>query len=99
MRAVSAAALSLFLLLICSSGVSARQEAESSTTPAPVFEFHSGFWVNLHHFLYLQGRILRARVEAAQSETQTPPAYKSAASTEGLTADQRRAWDEAVQTY
>ena len=23
----------------------------------PAFEFHSGFWVNLHHFLYLQARI------------------------------------------
>jgi hypothetical protein len=99
MRAVSAAVLSLFLLLICSSGVSARQEAENSSTPAPIFEFHSGFWVNLHHFLYLQGRILRARAEAAQSEKQIPPEYKSPQSTEGLTADQRRAWDHAVQTY
>ena len=23
----------------------------------PVFEMHSGFWVNLHHFLYLQARL------------------------------------------
>jgi len=22
--------------------------------PAPIFDFHSGFWVNLHHFLYEQ---------------------------------------------
>lgn len=25
--------------------------------PRPVFEFHSSFWVNLHHFLYEQARI------------------------------------------
>ena len=97
MRAVSAAALSLFLLLT-SSRVSARQETESSASPAPVFEFHSGFWVNLHHFLYLQGRIERARAEAGTAEAQ-PPEYKSAASTEGLTAEQRRAWAAAVHTY
>lgn len=24
--------------------------------PLPVFEFHSGFWVNLHHFLYHEAR-------------------------------------------
>jgi hypothetical protein len=98
MRAVSAAALSLFLLLIPSSRVSARQEPGSSATPAPLFEFHSGLWVNLHHFLYLQGRIERAHAEAGTAETQIPE-YKSPASTEGLTAEQRRAWDEAVQTY
>jgi hypothetical protein len=99
MRVVSAAALPVSFLLLCSVPVCARQEAESTTPPAPVFEFHSGFWVNLHHFLYLQGRILRARAEAALPEAQIPSPYKSLASTEGMTADQRHAWDKAVQTY
>src|SRR5713101_7738849 len=27
--------------------------------PLPVFEFHSGFWTNLHHFLYQQARLKR----------------------------------------
>jgi hypothetical protein len=99
MRVVSAAVLLLSLLLLCSVRVCARQEAESTAAPAPVFEFHSGFWVNLHHFLYLQGRIQRARAEAALPEAQIPSPYKSLASTQGMTADQRHAWDEAVQTY
>jgi len=99
MRSVSAAAVSLLLLLFSSEPARARQEPESFTTPVPVFEFHSGFWVNLHHFLYLQGRILRARAEAGASEAQMPAEYKSPASTEGLTAEQKRAWDAAVQTY
>ena len=99
MRAVFAAALSLFSLMACFAPARARQQAESSARPAPVFEFHSGFWVNLHHFLYLQGRMQRARADAALAQTQIPPEYKSPASTAGLTADQRRAWDHAVQTY
>jgi hypothetical protein len=99
MRAVSAAVFSLSLLLLCSARLCARQEAESPSAPAPVFEFHSGFWVNLHHFLYLQGRIRRARADAALAEAQIPSPYKSLASKEGMTADQRQAWDEAVQTY
>jgi hypothetical protein len=98
MRAVSAAAFSLSLLLLGSARVRARQEAES-VAPAPVFEFHSGFWVNLHHFLYLQGRIQRARADASRAEAQIPTQYKSLASTEGLTDDQRQAWEKAVQTY
>src|SRR5579884_915274 len=28
--------------------------AARAQTTAPIFEFHSGFWVNLHHFLYEQ---------------------------------------------
>jgi hypothetical protein len=55
----------------------------------PVFEFHSGFWVNLHHFLYQQARELRA-----------PGASKTAqAAPGGFTADEQRAWDEAVTFY
>lgn len=28
--------------------------------PVPVFEFHSGFWINLHHFLYQQARLRKS---------------------------------------
>jgi hypothetical protein len=38
-------------LLVCSSGLHAQQ-----TTPNPIFEFHSGFWMNLHHYLYEQAQ-------------------------------------------
>ena len=47
--------------------------------PLPVFEFHSGFWVNLHHFLYQQAR-----------ERRDPGASKAApAALPGFTADMR----------
>ena len=32
------------------------QEVDAMYGPLPVFEFHSGFWVNLHHFLYHEAR-------------------------------------------
>lgn len=55
----------------------------------PVFEFHSGFWVNLHHFLYQQAR-----------ERRTPGASKTApASPAGFSEGEQRAWEEAVAFY
>jgi hypothetical protein len=55
----------------------------------PVFEFHSGFWVNLHHFLYQQAR-----------ERRSPGASKTAqAAPGGFTEDEQRAWNEAVAFY
>jgi hypothetical protein len=38
---------------------------------APIFEFHSGFWVNLHHFLYEQAA-------AATPPASAPPAWRKA---------------------
>ncbi len=58
-----------------------------SEPPLPVFEFHSGFWINLHHFLYQQARqpsqgprtseAATASVEA-QAASELPPAERSA---------------------
>ncbi len=31
--------------------------------PVPVFEFHSGFWINLHHFLYQQARLRKPTLQ------------------------------------
>jgi hypothetical protein len=48
--------VSLFLFLASTAlwtPRAAAQSAEGSVYgPLPVFEFHSGFWVNLHHTLY-----------------------------------------------
>jgi len=41
--------------------------------PLPVFEFHSGFWTNLHHFLYQQARLKRPGDSApGKSSTASP---------------------------
>ena len=42
-------------------------QSSGTESPLPVFEMHSGFWVNLHHFLYLQARLLRGN--SSSSET------------------------------
>jgi hypothetical protein len=66
----------------------AQQGAEKA--PVPVFEFHSGFWVNLHHFLYQQAR---AHKSPGGTGTDTP------ASTDSLTADEKRGWATALNYY
>jgi len=77
----------------------AAQETYGTESPLPVFELHSGFWVNLHHFLYLQARLTKvnsssmdsARGEAAPSE---PPA-----SLLDFPAADIKAWQDAVAFY
>jgi hypothetical protein len=72
--------------------------APSVTLPA--FEFHSGFWVNLHHFLYLQARIQShelTRVGAA-SANYAAQAATLPANAPG-TADWARAVDYYVKTF
>lgn len=56
----------------------------------PVFEFHSGFWTNLHHLLYQQAR------EVRDNPARRPaPAFGEAA----LTPGEQHAWQEAVTFY
>src|SRR5574337_1049536 len=50
-----------------------RQQApELSQGAFPAFEFHSGFWVNLHHFLYQQARARRTPAVPETGETTAP---------------------------
>ncbi len=42
-------------------------QSSSTESPNPVFEMHSGFWVNLHHFLYLQARLLQSRGSSTET--------------------------------
>jgi hypothetical protein len=61
----------LLSLLLCSSGLYAQQ-----TIPNPIFEFHSGFWMNLHHFLYEQAQPATADpVKAVTARVNGGPAW------------------------
>ena len=52
----------------------AAQQIPEQETPLPVFEMHSGFWSNLHHFLYLQARLTTGNSASADNgRGQTPP--------------------------
>jgi len=70
--------LSTFLILAGAAPLSRGQEVESGYGPLPVFEFHSGFWVNLHQFLYHEARLRES----------TPESKAAAGNTAGLALKQ-----------
>jgi hypothetical protein len=75
------------------------QQVESIYGPLPVFEFHSSFWVNLHHFLYHE-----ARARLAAKDTPTPqsagPALKTTpSSVVTLSPADQKKWDDAIAYY
>lgn len=80
-RALSCLALLLVLPL------GAPSQEVSSAIPLPVFEFHSGFWVNLHHVLYREARLNRYSNSTAASAIS------------GLSPAEQRVWDAAVSIY
>ena len=62
-----------------------------------LFSFRSGFWVNLHHFLYVLGR---ARNNAPDSRREA--VVKAPADIEGLAErpeTERAAWDASIRDY
>ena len=48
-------------------GPAPTQQIPVTESPLPVFELHSGFWVNLHHFLYLQARLINGNSSSVGS--------------------------------
>jgi hypothetical protein len=59
----------------------------------PVFELHSGFWVNLHHFLYYQA-LLRHPTADARRLT-----LSDSADISDLKGDEKRVWQSAMAFY
>jgi len=77
------------------------QAVDSFYGPLPVFEFHSSFWVNLHHFLYHEARAheaARANV-AASAKLPGPTFKKDPSSIPTLTHAEQLAWDGAISYY
>jgi hypothetical protein len=92
---VSAALLHPFVL-------AARPQIDSVYGPLPVFELHSGFWINLHHRLYQEARQQRNAAPAvgAKSGRSTKPTLQVAPGARPtVSAAEQRAWDEAVAYY
>lgn len=81
----------------------------SGSTPArgpatfrpPKFEFHSNFWLNLHHFLYHQARLRRAAAEDAASSPSPGGLAQNvqAVRPEELSAEEQTPWKEALDYY
>jgi hypothetical protein len=62
-------------LLVGLQGQTAFAQGGPETPPGkPLFTLHSGFWVNLHHFLYVLGRARNGSPDSpAASRKQSPP--------------------------
>lgn len=77
-------------------GVAARAQPAMVATSPGLFEYHSGFWLNLHHLLYEQARARRGL------DTSRAIVRAALADTSGigrLTQAQRQAWDAALRYY
>lgn len=81
------------VMLLAMTCVTAQQRAITQAGDKSRFEFHSGFWINLHHFLYQQA-LLRKRAAG-----QTAKSDASVNATSQLPAAQQRAWDAALDYY
>lgn len=82
--------------LVCSFGlVGAAQSTVSEEAARPLFDFHSGFWINLHHFLYLE----------ALSRTPQKGSYPAgltdddAVALASLSPQEHSVWNEVVNYY
>jgi hypothetical protein len=61
----------------------------------PLFELHSGFWINLHHFLYAQAR----KTLSKQSAREVALTASDMDALQRLSPAERAAWDRAVAYY
>lgn len=71
----------------------------ASQAGAPIYRFETdGFWLNLHHFLYVLGRVEAKMPDIKRAAVADAPADE-AEGLKGLTADERQAWQAAVVVY
>jgi hypothetical protein len=101
-----AAIRNLFLVLavaLLAPAAATAQQSSSAYGPLPVFEFHSGFWINLHHMLYYEAKLRETPPPATQkslttSTSQTKLKTMKEAAT-NLSPVERAAWDSSVAYY
>jgi len=90
-----AAVLGIASPLFCPAA-SRAQNAAPVVSAHQLFEFHSGFWVNLHHFLYEQAAIATAGPRGTPHEAELATDASMAA---GLSEDESKAWSDALVYY
>ena len=68
-------------------------------TATPIFRFEAdGFWLNLHHFLYVLGRAQNGAPDAKRSAVEKAPGDQ-VEGLKGLNDADRKAWADAVTFY
>jgi hypothetical protein len=95
-----------FPLLLLAVSLLAPVRAAASTQsnypygPLPVFELHSGFWINLHHTLYHQARLRTGAAPPDKSPKTSGPVLQTVPDAKpALTSAEQRIWDDAVDYY
>lgn len=91
------------LALLFLSPRAAAQSSGSAYGPLPVFEFHSGFWLNLHHLLYYEAKQRGAKPPVTGAD-KTPATAANKPKTmrdlsPPLTPAEKTTWDNAVSYY
>jgi len=74
-------------------------QTSGTESPLPVFEMHSGFWVNLHHFLYLQARLLKGNSSSTETGRGAAQPDELPVSLIDFPEADIRAWQDAVAFY
>ena len=87
-EAVAAHAHEAFLPAVPEAHPRAGEPVMQEPALAPVFEFHSGFWINLHHFLF----------KLAHDQKDSPKEADPFAGAK-LTVEEQRAWKVAADYY
>jgi hypothetical protein len=78
----------------------ARPQSNFTYGPLPVFELHSGFWINLHHTLYHQARLRTAAAQPDKNTKSSGPTLNTAPDAKpALTSAEQHIWDDAVAYY
>jgi hypothetical protein len=101
MRPASLRNLTLLLAFaLLTSAATTAQQSSSAYGPLPVFEFHSGFWINLHHMLYYEAKLRAAPANTQKSNSAPPIKLKTMKdTTPALSPAERLAWDSSVGYY
>jgi hypothetical protein len=78
----------------------ARPQGNFTYGPLPVFELHSGFWINLHHALYHEAKLRTATTPPDKGvKTSGPTLNTTPDAKPALTSAEQRIWDDAVGYY
>src|SRR5437879_10564874 len=92
--------LLLALSVLAPVRVAAQSQNNFSYGPLPVFELHSGFWINLHHALYHEARQqISAAPPDKNGKTSGPALHTAPDAKPVLTPAEQHIWDDAVAYY
>jgi hypothetical protein len=91
----------LVVYLLISPVTGAVPQVDVTYGPLPVFELHSGFWINLHHRLYEESRKRSADPNGAPKSGKTgkPTLQIAPESKIVLSGGEQHAWENAISYY